>query len=158
MGAGISLPRLTLWAILVSGALRPGPEAAEVYRWVDKEGGVHFSDRPLRSDAEKVEVRQGGPEDAASEEARRLERTQRLLDEYAMEREERELTRTQAENEKTRRREQCDAASREQVELEYSAYLYTRDKDGNKVILPDSELAQRRRDVAGRVAEFCKQD
>lgn len=158
MGAGISLPRLTLWIVLMSVARLPGPQAAEVYRWVDDGGDVHFSDRPHRPDAQKVEVRQGGPEDAASAEVRRVERTKRLLDEYAMEREEREQARAQAENDKARRREQCDAASREQVELEYSAYLYTRDKDGNKVILPDSELAQRRKEAGARVAEFCKQD
>ncbi|MBM4228071.1 MAG: DUF4124 domain-containing protein [Gammaproteobacteria bacterium] len=158
MGAGIPLPRKTLWILLVSGALPPGPKAAEIYRWVDEAGDVHFGDRPQTPSAQKVEVRQGGADDTAAREVRRLERTQRLLDEYAMEREERELTRAEAENEKVRRREQCDAASREQVELEYSAYLYTRDKDGNKIILPDSELEQRRKDVAARVAEFCKPD
>jgi hypothetical protein len=157
MGAVISSPRLTLWLILMCGSLLHGSQAAEVYRWVDDAGGVHFSDRPQSPGAEKLEVRQGGSEEEAREESARLERTQRMLDEYAVEREEREVSRAQAEADKEKRTQQCDTASREQVELEYSAYLYTRDKDGNKIILPDSELEQRRKEVAARVAEFCAQ-
>ncbi|MEN9727617.1 MAG: hypothetical protein RL434_1983 [Pseudomonadota bacterium] len=158
MGAGISSPGRTLWLIVMCSGLTHGLQAAEVYRWVDEAGGVHFGDRPQSPGAKKLEVRQGGSQEAATQESARLERTQRILDEYAMEREEREVTRAQAETEKAKRREQCDAASREQVELEYSAYLYTRDKDGNKIILPDSELEQRRKGVAARVAEFCAQE
>ena len=105
MGAGISLPRLTLWFIVMSSGLTHGLQAAEVYRWEDETGGVHYSDRPQSPRAKKLEVRQGGSREAAMQEAARLERTQRMLDEYAMEREEREVSRAQAETEKAKRRE-----------------------------------------------------
>lgn len=36
------------------------PSHAEIYRWVDADGRVHFSDRPTR-DAERVDVRVSAP-------------------------------------------------------------------------------------------------
>ena len=33
------------------------PAQAEIYRWVDEQGKVHFGDAPTRDDAQKVEVR-----------------------------------------------------------------------------------------------------
>jgi glutaredoxin len=41
-------------------------QAGEVYRWVDKNGNVHYGDVPVDEDAEKVKITAPPPADAAS--------------------------------------------------------------------------------------------
>lgn len=43
-----------LWSVLIFGSLFTTSVLAEVYRWTDEEGKVHYSDRKLASDAEDI--------------------------------------------------------------------------------------------------------
>ncbi len=50
-------PRIVLFPIVISVILFvSGPAVAgEVYKWVDKEGGIHFSDAPISDGERRVE-------------------------------------------------------------------------------------------------------
>lgn len=133
----------------------------EVYRWTDAEGQVHFGDKPTGTGAEAVTVQPPRASDtapAAASESERRARTQRLLDEYAAERSEREAQREADAAAREERRRQCAIARRELAELEQSAYVYTRDDAGNKVILPDSDLRLERERARKEVQELCRGD
>lgn len=131
--------------------------AGDVYKWKDADGKVHFGDKPNGARAEPVELRRStGQKAGPALEAARRERTERLLNEYATERSEREEARQKALVAAVERRRRCEEARSEQVELEHSAYLYTRDEKGNKQILPDSELRNKRAVAVARARELCK--
>lgn len=151
------LIRLAVWWLPLFTA--SAAIAGEVYKWKDADGRVHFGDKPDGTRAESVELRpsQSAPQGKGPElEAARRERTARLLNEYAVERSEREEARAKAQAATAERRQRCTEARREQVELEHSAYLYTRDDEGNKQILPDSELRQKRAKVVALAQALCK--
>lgn len=58
--------------------------AQQIYKWTDKNGNVHYSDRPSPSiDAEKIHLKPGADEAntaAASETAKRIEETGKALE------------------------------------------------------------------------------
>jgi len=85
--------------VLCLAAVATGVAAEDVYRWVDDDGVVHYSDRPVGKNAERVDVRsldaiedagdarageRGGESGAAEEETRReqCERAKTRLAEY----------------------------------------------------------------------------
>ena len=59
-----------LLAALLSGA---STATAEVYKWVDEDGRVHFGDRPQAEDAEAIELKPAAP--ATTGARQRYERT-----------------------------------------------------------------------------------
>jgi len=133
--------------------------AVEIYKWIDAEGSVHFGDKPSSREAEIIHLKPapaapatGGPE----HEAARRERTQRLLNEYAAERSEREEAKAEKAAALAEQRARCAAARREKADLEQSAYLYTRDEAGNKQILPDTEFRKEHARLDAQVAELCR--
>ncbi len=133
----------------------------EVFKWTDADGHVHFGDKPGGAQAESVRLRASPVAPAATGEALeagRRERTARLLNEYAVERSEREEAKARALGALTERRRRCTAAQRELSELVQTPYLYTRDEKGAKVILPVSDLRKQRAELSVRVQELCKGD
>ena len=153
------LIRIAVWWLSLFTAT--AASAGEVYKWKDADGRVHFGDKPVGTRAESVELRpsHSAPPGVGPElEAARRERTARLLNEYAVERSEREEARAIAQAATAKRRQRCTEARREQVELEHSSYLYTRDDNGNKQVLPDSEIRQERAKMAALTQALCKGD
>jgi hypothetical protein len=148
-------------AVLLVLGVAAGTCGAEVYRWTDANGQVHFGDKPSGPGAEAVAVKPSPTPAAAPAEASdsaRRKRTQRLLDEYAAERAEREEARAAAAAARAERRRRCAEARAEVAELEQSAYIYTRDETGRKVILPDSQLRREREGGRAEVRELCRGD
>ena len=89
-------PRAWIGALLAA-LISSAPATAEIYRWVDEHGNVHFGDKPRDSAdaaaAEEVEVREAyRPPDLSEEERATLEAEQQRRFEAAVERrKEREL-------------------------------------------------------------------
>ena len=138
---------------LTSGALF----ALEVYRWTDAAGQVHYGDKPSGAAAETIQLKSSPTTSAGPEaEAARRERTQRLLNEYAIERDEREAARAEEAAALAKRKRRCAKARQDKADVDNSAYLYTRDEAGNKQILPDVELRKERVRLAAEVAEHCR--
>ncbi len=143
-------------AIMVSASF-----AGEIYKWTDADGRVHFGDKPGGAQAQAVQIKSSpaAPDTTGPAlEAGRRARTARLLNEYAVERSEREEAKAKAQAALNERRQACAAARRELAELEQTPYLYTRDELGAKVILPASDLRKERALVTARVQELCKGD
>ena len=51
---------MRLWLLMLLIAAAGLAAAAETYRWVDKDGHVHYSDRP-RPGAERIELESAAP-------------------------------------------------------------------------------------------------
>ena len=92
------LPVLAL--LLMSAA-----ETAEVYRWTDENGQVHFSQRPPPRDAQLLQLPESGPgrTDADTDLMRRRERERRLRESYEYERTQKKARQSRAAG-RTRRR------------------------------------------------------
>ena len=149
----------TLLALLVgSGAATGGG----VYKWIDKDGKVHYGDRPPQnSKAGEIAIRNGaatpgatpGPALSAQD---RQRKQQRLLDVFATERQERKA----AANEKSKQSKalaaRCAAARKNLGQAQDATYLYKESKSGERQIFSDQERAAAVRKLEQAIAKLCK--
>lgn len=91
--------------LLLLAVLWPLPALAEVYRWVDEDGRVHFTDRPPAGEGETVDIAPPPSEAAPARPASAPDRD-RLLRMYERQRQERKAAKAeQAEREREIARE-----------------------------------------------------
>jgi hypothetical protein len=128
--------------------------AADVYKWVDEDGKVHFGDKPQAAGAEAIEVNPSAP--AATGARQRHERTQRVLDAMTSERKDREQARQASREEAAERKRKCGVARAELHRRETSNHLFYRDEEGNKRIIGGEEYEAAIQEARDAVTEWCK--
>jgi hypothetical protein len=141
-------------ALLLSIAAAGSLHAADIYRWTDAEGRVHFGERPPQGVGEPVRLPGGhsAPDPALS--ARR-ERQQRLLDAYAHERQQREQQAAGVAARERERERRCEVLSGRWQALAWGGPVYIEDEAGARQYVSDEEREQRQRDIASSYARHC---
>ena len=134
-----------------------GTAAAEVYRWVDGQGRVHYSDRPDSEKAEVVGVSSHRTNPAAVAQRTQTEAHQRQqiaagqqeqqADDAAKNAVQKDLASTRA--------EQCKKAQDEYKTAIESRRLYRMGKNGEREYLSDAELSEARVNAKKAVDSSC---
>lgn len=137
---------VSLWVVT---ATAPG---AEVFKWKDADGHVHFSDRPPDSAAESVTIRSGG---TAAAHGSSQERLRQVLDGYTKEREAREASRTAALQEVERREQVCTRAKARQLAAERANFLFEYTPTGERRVLEGAEYKNVLEKARQAVADSC---
>lgn len=137
----ISLPKLLLALVIVN--LISLQCIAEVYKWVDENGKVHFSDKPFdeKSKAFKMK-RQPTPEEIqqAKQRAAKVIQHQRKVSEInSEEAQEEQKARLKKEKQAARLSDECKVAQREIIQLGRGYRSYTVNDKGEKYYLSDQE-------------------
>lgn len=137
-------------AALLTALIACPAAAGEVYRWVDGDGKVHFSDTPpLQRKAEKVDIRPVMPSDPAA--ASRGKSWQQQVEESNLRRHRQEKQENAEERGRRQAEQRCIAARRSLDTLNRGRPIYRVDKSGERVYLEDDqrevELASARRRV-----------
>lgn len=147
-----TLIAFTTAAVFFSAAVFAG----EIYKWTDKDGNVHYEDRPIGENVERLNVASRSTDNSsiqASIDARR----------------EREAARTDA---RTKRNEDAKAALDSKAEAEQRAVkcqesrarmesylqarrLYNEDESGERVYLDESQILQAREKAQEQIQEHC---
>lgn len=112
---------------------------AEIFKWVDGQGNVHYSDKPVKEDAQQMEIKVDSGSKARVSEQERLERRQRLLDAYDEDRAKKKEADAKEQKQKDQLKRECVVAKDRLARYERSRSLYDFDKDGNRIILDDKE-------------------
>ncbi len=146
---------LVLLCLLV--AYSDAGHSAEIYKWVDEDGKVHYSDSPPPDVVtEKIEP----PPAASREGARRMQAATDLLieqqrasaDQRAQEREEKRLRQDIAEEQAIDRAIRCSGARRSLYALLQPRAAFTTNERGERVYIPDTfrqaEIEEQKRVVA----------
>lgn len=126
-----------------------------VYRWVDEAGNTHYGDKPP-PDSTKHEMRLRKTPAVDPNVNTRRERTERLLNSFAAEREDKKADRAALAAEKKTRADNCEKARATQQKYENSAFIYTRDVSGERNILDDDAHAKVMADARDAVEKWCK--
>jgi hypothetical protein len=146
--------RWLVCAWLLAAAL-PLQAAEKIYRWVDADGGVHYSATPPPGQAvEEQDLRyQHTPDPAAAAAAQ--QRLQQDID--ARREEEKEAAKTVAESSKTAasRRERCAAARGIVARLEGARGTRYRREDGSYVRYTDAEWQQKMSEARAAEQQSC---
>jgi hypothetical protein len=134
-----------------------GSAAAEVYRWVDAKGGVHYSDRPDSDQAQPVGIYSRPTNREAVAQRTSSEREQRA--QVAAQEQEQEATEavSNAVNRDVSavRAEQCKKAQEQYKVAIESQRLYRMGKDGERVYLNDAELSEARVNARKAMDNAC---
>ena len=120
----------------------PVAASAELYKWVDENGDVHFGDRPQHSNAGRIELAY-----AAGNEARRSGGdAETSADESAAAKSERERAEAYF----------CKQATEAYESYKSAPSLYETDEDGERRYLSDDEIADLLADTKSKIAEWCR--
>ena len=137
--------------VLLCLLLLPGLAAAEIYRWTDANGQVHFGQRPAAAGAEKVEVKpQVVERDQLTRE--REERTNRFYD--ARREEQAQASAVAAENQ-AKRAEECRELRNKLASIPEGRSYYRKEADGQRSYYSDEQVDTARQQLQSRVSERC---
>jgi len=148
-----------LWRGAVAGALAalacapPALPAQEVYKSVDADGHVVYSDRAPTQSAPKTAVHVDKPDPA---EAARLAREQQML-----QAEDAQRSKQQALDERNKAKQEhdrqaaCENARNKYLHLRDSGRIYTRDADGNRVYYSDEQADAMREQARQAMTAAC---
>lgn len=137
--------------ILLCLLLLPGLAAAEIYRWTDANGQVHFGQRPAAAGAEKVEVKTQAVEpDLLVRE--RQERTNRF---YDARREEQAQASAVAAERQAKRATECRELRSQLASMPEGRRYYRPEADGQRSYYTDDQLDTARQQLRNRVSERC---
>lgn|SRR5690606_34286772 len=149
--------RALLLAVLTALAATAGAATTGVYRWVDEEGKVHYSDVPPAAQpqqAERVTVRTtpADPEKAQALAEARAKAAAEKDEQAAQAAKDAQAAAAKA----ARRAQQCAMARNNLVKLQNTNRAYEATGDGGRRYYSDAELANRRAQAQARVNEYCR--
>lgn len=131
------------------------PAAAELYRWTDENGKVHFSDRPVSDDAEELEVK-APPKLGQGNTVREVnERLDRLRTSEA-EREAKEREQEEKLQAKLKKQRAACARQKDRLNSFRNYVMYTLEDDGSRRYYENEEKKQKIAEISKWIAENCK--
>lgn len=123
-----------------------------MYRWVDAEGKTHFGDRAPAQNAQSVHIPLSkNPQDGTD----RTQRTERLVEQFASERNQRETDRAKALQAAEAKKARCREAQDRARDTLQAGYLYDYDEQGRKRVLSDAEHKAARVRVREDAERLC---
>ncbi|MGK8707709.1 DUF4124 domain-containing protein [Metapseudomonas otitidis] len=124
--------------------------SAEIYRWTDANGQVHFSEQP-REGAQQVEVRPPALDDDAPT-RERLQRTEQFFDARRQEKEEARRKEIQARNE---RASQCVQLRSQLSQIKREGKYFSVDAKGERQYYSAEQVDAARRKLTDAIKERC---
>lgn len=144
---------LAVLAFLVAISAR-----AEVYRWVDESGTVHYGDRP-GSGSQAVEVEhlntQNAPAVTGEDSDTRDEKRQRVSDMLEEDRLEKNKEKEEKRLERERKKRECNRLKDHQRRLKNTGGVYNLDKDGNRVFLSNEQRKKSEQKLNKWIQKAC---
>ena len=131
------------------------PAQAEVYKWTDKQGNVHYTDRSVK-DAREMNVYT--EEDAKKDVKKdnRTEQRRKLIDAMEEDRKEKEKLKKEEQKRKQSLKRQCQWAKDQLRGYETAGGIYNLDKDGQRIVLSDKERSKATNKLRTDIKKHCK--
>jgi hypothetical protein len=125
---------------------------AEVYRWVDEHGQMHFGDQAREADTHAIKPHARPP--TQDNQQLRMQKTRKLLNAYQIERQ--QLREQKAEQKKQAKKRKRDCIKARDNLRQYTDYgnIYRLGEDGKRQYLSEKEraaLVQRSREAVARL-------
>lgn len=130
--------------------------AGDIYKWTDEEGNVHFGDKPLGEQPERLAI-QSKPTDPAKIQAMAQARSQaaaKAAEEAAAAQPE-GPSEEELQAEANERAQKCTTYRAQLQKYVTSRRLYREDESGERVYLDEGETQAAREQVESRVEEYC---
>ena len=133
--------------------------AADVYKWIDEDGQVHYGHKTENKNAKKIEIKNryidSGNSTAPLSAEERVNKQKRFLN--ALEAENKSIA-----DDKRKKREQeelrvsrCNASRDQLRRAENASALYDLDEKGNRILLNKKQYEQAMSQARARVEKWC---
>ncbi len=127
---------------------------AEIYKWTDEQGQVHYGDKSVVS-AKQMEVdtsKQGHIKINDSREGKR----QKLLDAYADDHKREKIAKTKHQKKLKKQKKKCVKSKDQLKRYERASSLYDLDKEGNRITISNMEREKRTMALHDKIKKYCK--
>ena len=133
---------------------------AEVYKWVDENGKVHFSDKKLKSSAEKIEVKNNKPSIQPSQQqntSNQAIKKQKYLDFLKSEREEKKEKKQKKQRQLAKQKRRCTTLKDQLKSYEENRALwYELDEEtGERQYLSEEALQKEIANLRAEIKSGC---
>lgn len=137
--------------LLLCFLLLPGLAGAEIYRWTDANGQVHFGEQPGGAGAQQVEVKpQVVERDAATRQ--REERTAQFYDARRQEKAQAEAKSAEAH---AARAKECKELRSQLAGIQRGGRYFVSEKNGERSYIDEQEIDAARNRLSSRIAQRC---
>ncbi len=144
---------LVIVAILYTASVQ-----AEVYKWVDENGRVHYGDKP-GAGSQAIEVRQyetsNKPASSGGDELSRDKKRQRISDMLEEDRLTKNKQREKKNKEREKKKRKCNRLKDRQRHYERASGLYNLDKDGNRIYISNEQREKSEQKLRQQIKKAC---
>lgn len=137
--------------LCLCAGLMPLLASADIYRWTDAQGKVHFSETPPPG-AQRVEVK---PQ-VMERDANTREHEEKLRKFYSARSEEQADAHERATQQQAEQDAQCAHLHDSLATLEHGGRYFSADADGKRTYYSDAQIDAARRELNTRLAEACR--
>lgn len=130
------------------------PASAEIYKWVDEQGKVHYGDKPQSDASElKVDIEKKGHIKTSAE---REEKRRRLIEEYKDDDRREAETREKEKQQKKALAKDCVYAKDKLRRYQKASQLYELDKNGNRVAVSEEKKTRELQKLQKSINRHCQ--
>ena len=129
--------------------------ADQVYRWVDKDGHVHYSQTPPAStgvNAQTMNITPPAPDPTTLQNDQNLARQIQDKDKQAQDAQKKSQA---AQQQREQQQKACNSLKQQLVILQQSARVATVDAQGNKSYISDDERAKQEQQLEDQISKTC---
>ncbi len=136
------------------------PVEAEVYKWTDEHGRVHFSDKPPSKDAPAYQLRapasagNTSSQESLTDAARRA-RQKKLSDSLEADRQEKLQAEAKRKQQQAKREHNCKVARAELTANKRANLIYDYDQQGNRVYYSEAKKQRYLESIHAEVRKWC---
>lgn len=128
---------------------------AEIYKWVDEHGKVHYGDKP-NPKSEQLNISEESSPSKSLSKQEREERRKRLIDAYNEDRAQKKEQAEKDRKKKARLNRNCAIAKDRLKGYMRAGSLYDLDKDGNRINLSKEEREKATNSLRKQINKYCK--
>lgn len=130
---------------------------AEIYRWTDKNGKVHFSDKPIgeKSETLDIKVQKSAPVSAKSRDERK-QQAEGFLRARQEEREEQNKKIAEKKQLKVKKKANCKKFKKEYKKITEAGAVYYKNKDGTRDWLEPKRRNKEEARLKAAIKKWCK--
>lgn len=129
---------------------------AEVYKWIDANGKVHFSQTPPDKSAEKVEIRDDRLEVDEENNHSGIEKEKEYLEYLKQERLDRAENKAKENQKKEKLEERCKKKLANYQDLNAGGRYYELDAQGERIFLSNDQFDKTKKELKKFLDNYCK--
>ncbi|MGI9288201.1 MAG: DUF4124 domain-containing protein [Pseudomonadales bacterium] len=147
----VTISLLTIFLLIGHSATKAG-----IYKWVDANGKVHYSDKvPSQEKAQELDI-DLGPVEANPELEQYRQRNRALIKVWDEERNQLQSQQAEQRKQVAQQRQRCAKLQREYDSSRRAGFLYVPRKDGERDIYSDEQRAEYEQQLASYLRKRCK--